>query len=200
MLTLSTLSCENSFVGSYHHGNLRAALIATSLKLIEEKGVRALTLREIGTCAGVSRTAAYRHFTNKADLLGAISEAGFKEFGDALEAARQLASGTSNSPLEAMAVAYVRFASEHRAHYEVMFEDSYVPKGEYAARAFHILEETVRQGQEAGQIRPGDSVQLARLLWSLVHGISTLRPDPDPTNFTIFCAQVLRTGLSGPKA
>jgi len=152
-----------------------------------------LTLREIGTRAGVSRTAAYRHFTNKADLLGAISEAGFKEFGDALEAARQRAVGL---PLEAMAVAYVRFASQHRAHYEVMFEDSSVPKGEYATRAFQILEETIRQGQEAGQIRAGDSVQLARLVWSLVHGISTLRLETDPTNFTIFCTEVLRTGLS----
>jgi AcrR family transcriptional regulator len=196
-LTLSTQTCENSYVASYHHGNLRAALIDTSLKLIEEKGVRALTLREIGTRAGVSRTAAYRHFTNKADLLAAISEAGFKEFGDALEAARQQAIG---SRLEAMAVAYVRFASQHRAHYEVMFEDSSVPRGEYAVRAFNILEETVRQGQEAGQIRPGDSIQLARLLWSLVHGISTLRLDPDPTNFTIFCAEVLRTGLANHSA
>jgi AcrR family transcriptional regulator len=197
MLTLSTQTCENSCVASYHHGNLRAALIDTSLKLIEEKGVRALTLREIGTRAGVSRTAAYRHFTNKADLLAAISEAGFKEFGDALEAARQQAIG---SRLEAMAVAYVRFASQHRAHYEVMFEDSSVPRGEYAVRAFNILEETVRQGQEAGQIRPGDSIQLARLLWSLVHGISTLRLDPDPTNFTIFCTEVLRTGLANHSA
>src|SRR5258708_31186887 len=97
MLTLSTQTCENSRVASYHHGNLRAALIDTSLKLIEEKGVRALTLREIGTRAGVSRTAAYRHFTNKAALLAAISEAGFKEFGDALEAPRQQAIA---SPLE----------------------------------------------------------------------------------------------------
>jgi len=189
--------CENFPVASYHHGNLRATLIDTSLKLIEEKGVRALTLREIGTRAGVSRTAAYRHFTNKADLLAAISEAGFKEFGDALEAARQQA---IDSPLEAMAVAYVRFASQHSAHYEVMFEDSSVPGGEYAVRAFNILEETVRQGQKAGQIRPGDSIQLARLLWSLVHGISTLRLDPDPTNFTIFCAEVLRTGLANHSA
>src|SRR5687768_4023278 len=100
MLTLSTPVCENSFMPrkqarargrksrSYHHGNLRAALIEAGLKLIEKKGVRALTLREIGAQVGVSRMAAYRHFTDKADLFAAISEAGFAQFADALDAAR----------------------------------------------------------------------------------------------------------------
>jgi AcrR family transcriptional regulator len=50
---------------TYHHGNLRAALIQGGLELIEEKGVRALTLREIGDRLGVSRSAPYRHFTDK---------------------------------------------------------------------------------------------------------------------------------------
>jgi AcrR family transcriptional regulator len=195
MLTLSTLTCENSLVASYHHGNLRAALIDTGLKLIEEKGVRALTLREIGSLAGVSRSAAYRHFADKADLLAAISEAGFKEFGDALERARQSATSTFAARLDAMAVAYVRFASKHRAHYEVMFGDAAFQESEYAVRAFRILEETIRQGQEAGEIRLGDPVQLARMLWSLVHGISTLRLEPNPTKLTLFSAEVLRTGL-----
>src|SRR5271155_3797955 len=91
MLTLSTPLCETSLMKAhpapYHHGNLRAALIDAGLKLIEEKGVRALTLREIGTRVGVSRMAAYRHFSDKAGLLNAISEVGFTQFADALEEA-----------------------------------------------------------------------------------------------------------------
>src|SRR6202167_2384133 len=125
MLTLSTLLCENSFMKSrpapYHHGNLRAALIDAGLKLIEEKGVRALTLREIGVRVGVSRMAAYRHFQDKADLLAAIREVGFSQFADALEGARQSAPEDPAARLQAMALAYVRFAAEHRVHYEVMF-------------------------------------------------------------------------------
>src|ERR1035438_9484489 len=100
----------------YHHGNLRAALIEEGLQLIEEKGTRALTLRELGERAGVSRMAPYRHFKNKADLLGAISEAGFTQFADALESARNSAAGTFLSRLTAMAQAYVRFAMEHPAY------------------------------------------------------------------------------------
>ncbi len=182
-------------MASYHHGNLRATLIETGLHLIEEKGVRAFTLREIGSLAGVSRSAAYRHFADKADLLAAISEAGFKDFGDALDKARRATAGSFSARLEAMALAYVRFAYKHRAHYEVMFGDATTPEGEYSARAFRILEETIREGQEAGEIRTGDSVQLARMLWSLVHGISTLRLESNPAGFTRFCAEVLRTGL-----
>src|SRR6476661_4128845 len=54
---------------SYHHGNLRLTLIQAGLDLIAEQGARALTLRELGKRAGVSRTAAYRHFRDRAALL-----------------------------------------------------------------------------------------------------------------------------------
>src|SRR2546429_9382843 len=99
MLTLSTLWCKNVCMPTkrapaqgvaktktkahrYHHGHLPGALIEAGLKLIEEKGIRALTLRGVGGRGGVSRTAAYRHFSDKAALLGAIWEAGFTQFGD----------------------------------------------------------------------------------------------------------------------
>src|SRR5262249_50891662 len=105
----------------YHHGNLPEALIEAGLKLIEKKGVRALTLREIGARVGVSRMAAYRHFSDKTDLLAAIREAGFQQFVEALEVARSKAGKAFSSRLKAMALAYVRFAAEHPAHFEVMF-------------------------------------------------------------------------------
>src|SRR5271156_3685498 len=192
----------------YHHGNLRAALIDAGLKLIEEKGVRALTLREIGTRVGVSRMAAYRHFADKADLLGAICEVGFTQFADALEDAWRGASADTPSRLQAMALAYVRFAAEHRAHYEVMFGASRdpnaqgLPASEAGARAFGILEHTIRAGQETGEVRHGDPLMLARMTWALVHGISMLGLEPDlspagaGTKFVAFCSEVLQSGLA----
>jgi AcrR family transcriptional regulator len=190
MLTMSTLICEYPHMAEksahmrkkpaqqYHHGNLRAALIAAGLKLIARKGVRALTLREIGTRMGVSRMAAYRHFANKADLLAAIREAGFAEFANALDAARSRAGRAFASRLRAMALAYVRFAAEHPAYYEVMFSwtEPQSPRPSAAGmRAFGILEQAIREGQEAGEVCAGDSVQFARLVWAEVHGISMLR-------------------------
>src|SRR6202000_891710 len=100
MLTRSTSFWENFFV--YHHGNLRAALIEEGLKLIAEKGPLALTLREIGSRLGVSRTAAYRHFAAKTALLNAICEAGFIEFGNALQQACEQAGPRFPARLTAM--------------------------------------------------------------------------------------------------
>src|SRR5689334_24629943 len=126
MLTLSTFICEHFRVARpksskpvmkrpYHRGNLREQLIETGVHLIQEKGVRALTLREIGSRLGVSRMAAYRHFCDKADLLNAIRETGFVEFAGALERARSEAPGGFASRFAAMAVAYVTFAAQHPA-------------------------------------------------------------------------------------
>lgn len=191
----------------YHHGNLRETLIAAGLELIAEQGVRALTLREIGAQVGVSRTAAYRHFTDKAALLGAIREAGFALFADALDAARTRAAATFASRMSAMSLAYVRFAAENPAYYEVMFGASsltpgampHSPSGE---RAFGILEETIREGQRAGVVRAGSSVALANVVWAQVHGISMLGMAPDlgpnraGTRFMEFSSAILLRGLA----
>jgi AcrR family transcriptional regulator len=217
MLTLSTPICEHPHMAQrstpirkkpaqqYHHGNLREALINAGLKLITKKGVRALTLREIGSSVGVSRMAAYRHFSNKADLLAAIREAGFVEFASALDVARSRAGCAFASRLKAMGLAYVRFAAEHPAYYEVMFSwmDQESPKPSPAgARAFGILEQTIREGQQAGEVCAGDSVQLARLVWAEVHGISMLRlaPDLSPNGvgrrFVELTCDILKAGLT----
>lgn len=198
MLTLSTLKCENSPVSltrKYHHGNLRTALIAAGLEVIAGKGVRALTLREIGSRAGVSRTAAYRHFSSKADLLFAISEAGFLQFVDEMERARSAAGDRFEARLRAMGRAYVRFAREHAAYFQVMFqpEGEHVHRGEAAARGFAILEQTIREGQESGDVLAGDAKEIAGMAWCVVHGISTL--GLESPGFTEFCMESLLRGI-----
>lgn len=176
----------------YHHGNLREVLIAEGVKIIEEKGVNSLTLREIGERAGVSRTAPYRHFADKAEFLDAISEAGFTEFADALEAARDSnVKERFGVRLHAMGVAYLKFAGERRAYYQAMFGECSRPGGPAAQRAFAVLEGMIKSGQTSGDIRPGDAAIRAKVVWALVHGIATLRLDLD---FKIV-SDILRTGL-----
>jgi AcrR family transcriptional regulator len=184
----------------YHHGNLRAALIHNSLELIEEKGIHALTLREIGTRLGVSRAAPYRHFKDKSDLLSAISQAEFVEFGKVLETAKQNAGSGFSAQMDAMAVAYVRFANEHRAQFEIMYAALLEGGGraEGSGRGFAIMEETIREAQQRGEVRPGDPALLARVVWALVHGASVLHMDGDDLDpqFIRFSGEVLRSGLS----
>ena len=215
MLTLSTLlwqtfcmvTAKRKKKSSYHHGNLRQALIEAGLDLIEKKGIKSLTLREIGASAGVSRMAPYRHFADKAALLAAISEAGFVQFGDALLAAKARAGPGARAQLSAMGVAYVRLAAEHHAHYEVMFSaatevsEPLRAASEAARRAFLILEQTIREGQQEGVMQAGDSVTMARVVWAQVHGISTLRLYSDPCGpegmgFLDFSSRVLQAGLA----
>jgi AcrR family transcriptional regulator len=195
---------------NYHHGNLRTVLIQAGLELIAEKGVRALTLREIGARVGVSRMAAYRHFAGKAQLLSAIRAAGFEKFAAALDEGRGSASQEFSKRLNGMGVAYVRFAREHAAYFEVMFgapsTDEPEPECEAEKRAFEILEETIAEGQAKGILRPGDTRLIACSLWALVHGISTLKLDQTPfaegleqSAFVVACSNLLLTGVQTAK-
>ncbi len=62
----------------YHHGDLRRALVEAALRLIGERGPREFTLREVARCVGVTHTALYRHFPDKAALLAVVAEEGFR--------------------------------------------------------------------------------------------------------------------------
>ena len=197
---------------SYHHGNLRSALIETGLELIAEKGVRALTLREIGARVGVSRMAAYRHFDDKAKLLAAIRSAGFEKFASALETARAASTESFKARLDGMGVAYVRFARENPAYFEVMFSAPPSPQEpqevcEAEQRAFQILEETITEGQAQGELRQGDARLMACALWSIVHGISALKLEQMPfaegfgqDQFVVACSGLLSCGISADGA
>jgi AcrR family transcriptional regulator len=189
----------------YHHGNLRAVLIEEGVKLVEERGVNALTLREIGDRIGVSRTAPYRHFGEKADLLAAIREAGFSAFADSLEAARDAAGADFTARFEAVGLAYLRFSEEHRAYFEVMFGAGCVRNGTAedpaGRRAFEVLKGLIREGQAMGAFRAGDPNMMARVVWAMSHGIAVLRFETDysaegaGTRFLQFAARILREGL-----
>src|SRR5262245_4032019 len=104
----------------YHHGNLRRALLDQALATIASEGVEGLTLRDIGARLGVSRTALYRHFTDKRALLEAVATEGFKSFREALVGAWQ-GGGGGLPGFNAMGIAYVRFAVDNPSHYRVMF-------------------------------------------------------------------------------
>jgi len=190
---------------AYHHGNLRQALIESGLELIAEQGARALTLRELGKRAGVSRMAAYRHFRDRAALLAAIRDAGFERFADALEQTRLTAGQDFTSRMQALSVAYIRFARENPAYFEVMFgpaglaDDSY--RSEAGERAFDVLHQTIRDGQQTGDVRAGNSALLASAAWAIVHGISTLELERQftaemaPDAFVEACSGLILTGL-----
>ncbi|WP_116711200.1 TetR/AcrR family transcriptional regulator [Actinomycetospora cinnamomea] len=157
----------------YHHGDLRRAVLDAAIDVIAEAGPAAISLRDLARRAGVSHAAPAHHFGDKAGLLTAIAAEGQELLADRLHEAHRRSGGDF---LE-VGVAYVRFAVEHRAHFEIMYrpelhrpDDPAVIAGR--TRAGAVL---YRGASERGPGRSADEVRTAGLAaWSLVHGFATL--------------------------
>ncbi|NES14367.1 MULTISPECIES: TetR/AcrR family transcriptional regulator [Micromonospora] len=164
---------------SYHHGDLRRALLAAAADAMAESGPAALSLRDLARRAGVSHAAPAHHFGDKAGLLTALATQGFELLGEALRAA--------GDDLRESGVAYVGFAVRHRAHFEVMFRpDLYRADDPDLVAARERAGELLRSGVARHTGREPDVDSLAA--WSIVHGFATLwlagalpaRVGPDP--------------------
>src|SRR6266545_4828439 len=105
---------------SYHHGDLRHALLESALAIVSEEGVRDVSLREVARRAGVTYAAPYHHFADKSALLAAVGAQGFEGLIEELERA-QARSENLERQLLAMSEAYLTFARTHPSHYRVMF-------------------------------------------------------------------------------
>jgi AcrR family transcriptional regulator len=177
---------------SYHHGDLRRAIIEASLALVEQAGVRALSLREAARAAGVSHSAPYHHFPDKGSLLAAIAEEGFAELAGAMADARA-AAPDAGAGLAACGMAYVRFALRSPAHFRVMFRPELAGPSEQPAvarsstPALDTLVDAVVAAQAAGAAPAGEPMPLVLTCWSAVHGLASLWLDgPLPRNRRIF--------------
>jgi AcrR family transcriptional regulator len=165
---------------TYHHGDLRSALIETGLRVLQQEGLNALSLRRVAREAEVSAMAPYRHFKDKQSLLAAISEKGFVELHELLEQANQDHPGD----LDASGQAYLSFALKEPETYRLMFTQKVLCEGEdnetleeAGSSAFESLVKTIEVGIESGKIKETTSLDLALTAWSLVHGISMLLID-----------------------
>jgi AcrR family transcriptional regulator len=177
----------------YHHGDLRRALLQAAVRTISRDGVDGLTLRGVGSALGVSRTALYRHFTDKAALLAAVAAEGFRMLRLELTQAWETG-GRGLRGLEAMGRAYVRFAVEHPSHYRVMFgaETLGASHAELTAEgsgAFQALVDALVALQEQALARRDDPRQMALFVWAAVHGVAMLAIDgrlgPEPSAIDI---------------
>lgn len=167
---------------SYHHGNLRAALLEAARDLLEAEGVAGVSLRGVARAAGVSRTAPYRHFADKQALLAAVAAEGFRAMGRRMQRVLE-AHEDPTERLRAIGIAYVEYAAAHREHFHLMFSPELADRSAYpeleeaAITTFGLLQSSVADAQEAGQLRDAPLQELALLCWSVVHGLSALLVD-----------------------
>ena len=154
---------------SYHHGDLKAAILAEAATLVAERGADGLSLRELARVAGVSHAAPAHHFTDRRGLFTAMATEGFGMLADALTGARP-------DFIEA-ALAYVRFAIDHPGHYAVMFDKSLYNATDpdlVAAENAAGTELAAGVGTLDDPRAKGDPQAAALAAWSLVHGFSLL--------------------------
>ncbi len=165
-------------IKSYHHGDLAAAVIAEGLRLLEDREAEALSLREIARNVGVSATALYRHFPDRASLLAAIAEAGYAMLASEQVAAAMAAGEHGGQErFAALGRAYVRFALAHPALFRLIFVNSpahmharsIAPKGSAAS----LLEQGVAQMIGDGASHEARFAVMLRA-WALVHGLAML--------------------------
>src|SRR5208283_2095149 len=107
---------------SYHHGNLREALMRAALELIGQKGPAGFTFAEAARWAGVSPAAPYRHFRDRDELLASVALQGFEQFEAVLARAWDQGRPDVFVALDRLGKAYLEFARTEPAYYSAMFE------------------------------------------------------------------------------
>ena len=167
---------------AYHHGDLRAALIAAATATLRERGIDGFSLREAARRAGVSPAAPQHHFGDARGLLTAVATQGFRTLGDALASADAEALDRDGR-IRGQGRAYLGFALDHPAEFDTMWRcariDQADPAYEAAAgRAFRLLGAAVAgiPVAEAGTLGESPDPK-AIACWSLVHGLARLALD-----------------------
>lgn len=151
---------------SYHHGDLRAAVLDQAARQINADGVEPLSLRELARRAGVSHAAPAHHFGDRRGLLTVLAAQGFGLLADAL--------ATEGADFRNAGVAYVRFALAHPAHFAVMFRTDLLDTEDGSLRAAQARAFGSLIGGATGRSPGRSRDDTALAAWSLMHGFASL--------------------------
>ena len=173
---------------SYHHGDLKNALLAAAAELLQETGLQGFTLRACARRAGVSHTAPQHHFRDVKGLLTAVAERGFERLVATLRQHLEAAKGDLDEEMFATAKAYAGFAASYPEHFRIMFRSDLVDFGAeqlsapVVATFTELTNVILRQRGEAeidvvgGGVEPPPGVVNDIIIgWSHVHGYAHLR-------------------------
>ena len=107
---------------SYHHGDLKEALLSAAEALLDEDGVTGLTLRACARRAGVSHAAPKHHFKDASELLAEVAARSFDRLTDALRRGRvESADLGPDTRIINVFRAYVNFGRHHPDQFRLMF-------------------------------------------------------------------------------
>ena len=158
---------------TYHHGDLRPALLRASLALVEEGGIAALSLREVARKAGVSHNAPYHHFADRRGLLKVLAE---QSMADLLASVRRAVEDAPDprAALISGGGAYIRFAVDHPNGFDVIYDPTVCIPGEPTETMAPLIAE-LEAVLAGASIAAGLDHEIDALgVWGLVHGLGTL--------------------------
>ena len=165
---------------TYHHGDLKNALIKAGVEILAKDGVSGLSLRKVALRAGVSHSAPYSHFADKQALIAAISTEGFRQLYEPVSAVADKYSNQPEKQLIEVAWSYVQFAVDDPDRFKVMFSGVLEKEKEYpefvaeSQRNFQLLKMIVEANQASGRLRSGSSELAVLSAWGIIHGFVML--------------------------
>lgn len=143
-------------------------------ELLDSGGPEAVTLREVGARAGVSRNTPYKHFADKQDLLATVAAGELRRLAARFAAISEV-QGTMR--LEAAALHYLQWAGAYPARFKLTFGAWTGPHDELATAAGEAraaMEQVVRQAQAEDERLPRHTERILSLVWALAHGTMDL--------------------------
>jgi AcrR family transcriptional regulator len=187
---------------TYHHGNLKESLVTTALEMLDQNGLEAITLRELASRLGTSRSAIYRHFKGKNDLMRAVILEGFIKLDQALAPHFDNTERPLLERFHDMGASYTSFATTNPNLYRLLFGPDMSQEREEVCQeerpdlhkllnnnaddtflnaepedAFHRLVKIIIEAQQKELFKEGDPVLFATAIWSMLHGLSMLAID-----------------------
>jgi AcrR family transcriptional regulator len=177
---------------TYHHGNLRQAMIDAAVLLVEEVGAEAVTVREAARRAGVSPGAPFKHFKSKQDLMRAVAEDGMSKFRSAIEV--ELSRCRSTHPmrrLAAIADAYFGWAVQNPTHFRVLGDRNMIDFWQSEALVrdngwIHAeMTALMHQAAETGLLKPCDVTVVHLQMRALAYGLARMYVDGHLSEFKI---------------
>ncbi|MES2415325.1 MAG: TetR/AcrR family transcriptional regulator [Pseudomonadota bacterium] len=169
---------------TYHHGNLRQALVDAALALALRLGPEGVSVREAARLAGVSPGAPFRHFPNRRALMTAVAEEATEHLRIEVRRSVRTSHRTAHRRLQAIGAGYLRWAQDHPAHFRIISARDQIDidaspglqRGIQSVR--EQTEETIRAAQLEGSIDPAhDTGRLALLSRACVYGLARMRLD-----------------------
>jgi AcrR family transcriptional regulator len=165
----------------YHHGNLKKEFINIAFDFIIENDMDKLTLKILSDATGTSRSAIYRHFKSKDALVEEMIEKGFEQFDDATA---PILKDTTKALIDRFYMAtkaYTEWAKKNPNLYRLLFgkkyahiRDNVISIKDENCSGFGALKLSIEEGQSQGILKKDDSYKQAIIIWSSLHGLSSL--------------------------